>query len=204
MPRLSAQPGSGVTFIAPRTQRARTESAANTQQAEEAKPSTAQPEVPNEQKQVSATESQPARPAKNTDQQAIALWNQKRYSDAVPIFDQACSDGKADSCYHLGLIYVRPRRHAGVFSRVSVLYEIVQRRQRRSLLSSGHGATIPTRRIQFPCGDAQPQQKLRYGHRHKLQHGWLFVHSWVRRRQGYRERPTASQQGLLSGRSQCL
>jgi hypothetical protein len=120
--RPSAQPGSGVTFIAPRTQRARTESAANPQQAEEAKPSTAQPEVPNEQKQVSAQNPNPPAQPPDTDQQAIALWNQKRYSDAVPIFDQACSDGKADSCYHLGLIYDFGLGVTQEFSRASAFY----------------------------------------------------------------------------------
>jgi hypothetical protein len=39
------------------------------------------------------------------DRQAITLWNQKRYADAIPLFNQACSGGKTDSCYRLGLMY---------------------------------------------------------------------------------------------------
>ena len=38
-------------------------------------------------------------------QQAMALWNQKRYSDALHLFNQACIGGVANSCYYLGLMY---------------------------------------------------------------------------------------------------
>jgi TPR repeat protein len=39
------------------------------------------------------------------DQQAITFWNQNRFADAFPLFNQACSGGKMNSCYYLGLMY---------------------------------------------------------------------------------------------------
>lgn len=39
------------------------------------------------------------------DQNATALWNQKRYTEAIPLFDQTCAAGNANSCYRIGLIY---------------------------------------------------------------------------------------------------
>ena len=75
---------------------------------EEARPSAVQPEVPNEPEPVSVLNpTLPAQPPSIAEihQQAIALWNQERYSDAIPLFNQACSGGKADSCNRLGLMY---------------------------------------------------------------------------------------------------
>lgn len=71
-------------------------------------PPATQPQVPQEPKPVPVENPNP--PAQQPsiveiDQQAIALWNQKRYSDAIPLFDQACRSGKADSCNRLGLMY---------------------------------------------------------------------------------------------------
>lgn len=40
-----------------------------------------------------------------TEQQAEAFYDQKRYSDAKPLFDQACTGGNADACFHLGKMY---------------------------------------------------------------------------------------------------
>ncbi|MGB9406319.1 MAG: hypothetical protein WCA89_02220 [Terracidiphilus sp.] len=55
-------------------------------------------------------------------QQAIALWNQKRYSDAIPLFNQACSDGKTNSCYYLGLMYDFGQGVSQDSSRAAVFY----------------------------------------------------------------------------------
>jgi hypothetical protein len=57
---------------------------------------------------VSAEEpNQPTQPPTITeiDQQGAALRNQKRYTEAIPLLNQACSGGKTNSCYYLGLIY---------------------------------------------------------------------------------------------------
>jgi hypothetical protein len=56
------------------------------------------------------------------DRQAIALWNQKRYADAIPLFNQACSGGKMNSCYHLGLMYDFGQGVTQDYSRASAFY----------------------------------------------------------------------------------
>jgi hypothetical protein len=76
--------------------------------AENSKPSAAQPDVPQVPEPVPV--GNPKSPAQLTtiveiDQQATALWNQKQYSDAFHLFNQACIGGEANSCYHLGLMY---------------------------------------------------------------------------------------------------
>jgi hypothetical protein len=121
----AAQPGSGVTSAAPTTQRARKEPAANPQQAEEAKPSAAQPDILNEPKPESVQNPNlPAQPPSiaELNRQAVALWNQKRYSDAIPLFNQTCNSGNLDSCYHLGLIYDFGQGVAQDFSRARDFY----------------------------------------------------------------------------------
>jgi TPR repeat protein len=56
------------------------------------------------------------------DRQAIALWSQKRYSEAIPLFNQACSGGNAGSCYHLGLMYDFGQGVAQDFPRAATFY----------------------------------------------------------------------------------
>jgi hypothetical protein len=71
-------------------------------------PSAYTPDVPQEPKSVPVENPNlPTQPSSigEIDQQAIALWNLKRYSDAFPLFNQGCNSGNADSCYHLGLMY---------------------------------------------------------------------------------------------------
>jgi hypothetical protein len=36
--------------------------------------------------------------------QAIAFWNQKRYSEAIPLFNRACNDRQPVACYYLGVM----------------------------------------------------------------------------------------------------
>jgi TPR repeat protein len=76
--------------------------------AENSNPSAAQPEVPQEPEPVPVeNHSSPAQltTIAEINQQATALWNQKRYSDAFHLFNQACIGGEANSCYYLGLMY---------------------------------------------------------------------------------------------------
>lgn len=40
-----------------------------------------------------------------TEQKAIALYNQRHYSEAKPLFDRACSGGNADACDYIGRMY---------------------------------------------------------------------------------------------------
>lgn len=79
---------------------------------ENSKPSAAQADVPPETEPVPVpppvgNASSVAQPTTITeiDQQATGLWNQKRYSDAFHLFNQACIGGNANSCYYLGLMY---------------------------------------------------------------------------------------------------
>jgi hypothetical protein len=77
-------------------------------QLEASKPSAAQPETqPEPQPGAAEHPNPPAQPLSvaEIDQEAAALWNQKRYSEAMPLFNQACSGGKTNSCYYLGLMY---------------------------------------------------------------------------------------------------
>jgi hypothetical protein len=41
------------------------------------------------------------------EQQAVSLYKQKRYSDARPLFDQACDGGETSACNYLGYLYAR-------------------------------------------------------------------------------------------------
>jgi hypothetical protein len=56
------------------------------------------------------------------DQQAIELWNQKRYSDALPLFNRACSAREADACHYLGVMFEFGHGVAQDFSRTRELY----------------------------------------------------------------------------------
>jgi len=40
-----------------------------------------------------------------TEQKAVALYNLRRYSEAKPLFDQACTGGNADACDYIGRMY---------------------------------------------------------------------------------------------------
>ncbi len=92
---------------------------------EEAKPFAYQPQVTQEPKPVRVENlNPPAQPPSipEIDGQAIALWNQKRYSEAIPLFNQACSGGKADSCNRLGLMYDFGQGVTQDFSRAAAFY----------------------------------------------------------------------------------
>ncbi len=96
-----------------------------TEHVQNSKPLAAQPEVQQEPKPVPVENpNPPAQPpiVVEIDQQAITLWNQKRYSDAIPLFNQACSSGKTNSCYALGLIYDFGRSVAQDFPRAAAFY----------------------------------------------------------------------------------
>jgi len=100
--------------------------AANQQaQVQNSNPTAQQPEVPQEPKPVSAENpTPPTQPPSiaEIDQQAAALWNQKRYSEAMPLFNQACSSGNADSCTRLGLMYDFGQGIVQDFSRAEAYY----------------------------------------------------------------------------------
>jgi TPR repeat protein len=92
---------------------------------EDSKQSAAQPEVQQEPKPLQAENPTPPAQTPRTaeiDQQAVALWKQKRYSDAIPLFNQACSEGKMKSCYYLGLMYDFGQGVTQDYSRASAFY----------------------------------------------------------------------------------
>jgi hypothetical protein len=99
----------GVTFPNDIVQAQRQVEEANDQTQEQSSNSAvAQPEVQPEPKPVPVENPNPPAQAPNIveiDQLAAALWNQRRYSEAMPLFNQACSGGKTNSCYYLGLMY---------------------------------------------------------------------------------------------------
>ena len=60
--------------------------------------------------QPATSESQPQQPAASTGQQqssgdGIALFKQKRYKEAAPLLDQACTGGNAQACDDLGFMF---------------------------------------------------------------------------------------------------
>ena len=58
-----------------------------------------------------STGSAPASDVAEIEQQAVSLYKQKRYSDARPLFDQACDGGEMRACNYLGYLYAQgPRR----------------------------------------------------------------------------------------------
>jgi hypothetical protein len=76
-----------------------------TVEGEYTKQSAAQPEV--QQEPVPVENPKRASPP-NTDEiedQAVALWNEKRYSEAAPFLEQACNNDRAYTCYYLGSMY---------------------------------------------------------------------------------------------------
>jgi hypothetical protein len=77
------------------------------------------------------------------EEQAVALWNQKRYSDAIPLFNQACSSGKANSCYALGLIYDFGRGVAQDFPLAATFYT-------KSCNAGNGGACYHLNMLQYP------------------------------------------------------
>jgi hypothetical protein len=54
-----------------------------------------------------STGSAPATDVAEIEQQAVSLYKQKRYSDARPLFDQACDGGEMSACNYLGYLYAR-------------------------------------------------------------------------------------------------
>ncbi|MGP8251147.1 MAG: superinfection immunity protein [Terracidiphilus sp.] len=92
---------------------------------ENSNPPAAQPEVqPGSKTAPAETPDSPPSPPSAAEivQQAVELWKQQRYSDAIPLFNQACNSGNADSCYHLGLIYDFGQGVTQDFSRAEALY----------------------------------------------------------------------------------
>jgi len=73
--------------------------------AENSKPFAAQFEIPQEPKPI-ANSNPPAQPPSiaEIDQQAVELFIQKRYADAIPLFNRACTAREADACYYLGVM----------------------------------------------------------------------------------------------------
>ena len=86
------------------------------------------------------------------EKQAVALFNQKRYKEARPLFDQACNgtdengfkyagfDGDMKACNYLGYLYAkglggtRDRGRRGTSTREPVIRDLVQLRQPRLAL----------------------------------------------------------------------
>ena len=60
--------------------------------------------------------------SKTTARQAIALYNEKQYTLAEPLFDKACSEGHADSCDYLGWMYQHQMGVPQDYSRAHDLY----------------------------------------------------------------------------------
>jgi hypothetical protein len=140
----------GTAFIAslnsPANQQAPKGSAQNPRQVEETKPPAHQPEITQMPKLVPVENSNPpAQPPSvaEIDQQAITLWNQKRYSDAITLFNQACRGGMVDSCYHLGLMYDFGQGVAQDFTRAAAFYT-------KSCNAGNGGACYHLGMLQYP------------------------------------------------------
>jgi len=58
----------------------------------------------------------------STAKSAIALYNQKQYALAEPLFERACDEGHADSCDYLGWMYQHQLGVAQDYSRARDLY----------------------------------------------------------------------------------
>jgi hypothetical protein len=74
---------------------------------------------------VPTTDSKPAviKPdASPAEQQGIALYGQKRYSEAMPLLDKACAGGSWESCTDLGLMFDQGRGVAKDYSHAISLY----------------------------------------------------------------------------------
>jgi hypothetical protein len=92
---------------------------------ENSKPSAYQPAVTQEPKPLPAENPTPLARTPiviEIDQQAIALWNQKRYSEAIPLLSQACKGRNANACYYLGVMFEFGQGVAQDFNRARNLY----------------------------------------------------------------------------------
>jgi hypothetical protein len=58
-----------------------------------------------------------------TEQQAVALYKQKRYSDARSLFDQACNSGEMRACNYLGYLCARGLGGALDLQRAQEVYQ---------------------------------------------------------------------------------
>lgn len=67
----------------------------------------AQPEAQQETAPAPAENPKPPSPPNmvEIEEQAVALWNEKRYSEAAPFLIQACNYDRAYTCYYLGSMY---------------------------------------------------------------------------------------------------
>lgn len=75
---------------------------------EDFNPTFTQPQVLKEPVTVPVTNSERPTQVQNiaeTVPQAIVLWNQKRYAEAIPLFNRACDDRQPVACYYLGMMY---------------------------------------------------------------------------------------------------
>ena len=57
-----------------------------------------------------------------TEQQAEALFNQRQFLEAEPLFEKACSGGNADACFYLGKMYGEGLGVSQDYSRALPLY----------------------------------------------------------------------------------
>jgi serine/threonine-protein kinase len=97
--------------------------------ASDAKPAVGKPVSPQEQKpaveEVKPPADKPSIPKPSPGemaQQAIALYDQKRYAEAGPLLDQACASGGWEACKDLGIMYRDGRGVAEDDSRAAALF----------------------------------------------------------------------------------
>jgi hypothetical protein len=60
--------------------------------------------------------------AQSTEAEADVLYQQKRYSEALPLFDQGCTAGNGDACKGLGVLYANGLGVAQDFTRAAELF----------------------------------------------------------------------------------
>jgi transcription elongation factor Elf1 len=62
--------------------------------------------------------------AAEIEEQALSLYKEKRYSDARPLFDQACNGGELKSCNYLGYLYAKGLGGAQDTKKAREVYQI--------------------------------------------------------------------------------
>jgi hypothetical protein len=72
---------------------------------------------------AASTGSTPGSDVAEVERQAVALYKQKRYSDARPLFDQACNGGEMKACNYLGYLYAQGLGGAHDIQKARDLYQ---------------------------------------------------------------------------------
>jgi len=89
----------------------------------------------------------------NAQQQAVALYNQRRYREALALFQQACDAGLSQACGSQGLIYAKGQGVAKNYSRSLLLYS--------KACDLGSGADCTNLGEFYELGKAIPKDKGR-------------------------------------------